>query len=171
MEGRNGDNTNRLACRDVNLRLQDYLDGTLDKTESVGVFLHLRGCDACQREHDAVRELFSQLDQLPQHPVPEGFDELILETVPFEAYRAMEPIRRERVPVYLETGFLPAWLRAPLVRLAGLATTLASVLAMNTVDAPSLLLVPAVAGVLPEALVRVQALARRATLAVRRVPN
>ena len=171
MEGRNKDNTNRLACGDVNACLQDYLDGTLDKTESVGVFLHLRGCEACQREHDAVRDLFSLLDKLPHHPVPEGFDAPILEAVPYEAYRAMEPIRRERVPVYLETEFLPAWLRAPLVRLAGLATTLAAVMAMNTVDAPSLLLVPAVAGALPETLVRVQALARRATLAVRRVPN
>jgi len=171
MDGRNMKKSNQLACGDVNLRLQDYLDGTLGKTESVEVFLHLRGCEGCRLEHDAVRGLFNQLDQLQQHPVPEGFDEPILETIPYEAYRAMEPIRRERIPVYLETEFLPAWLRAPLVRLAGLVTTLASVLAMNAVETPSLLLVPAVAGALPEVMVRFQALARRTTLAVRRVPN
>jgi anti-sigma factor RsiW len=43
--------TEALACPDCRLELQDYLDGTLEKKRSLAVFLHLRDCEACGREH------------------------------------------------------------------------------------------------------------------------
>lgn len=171
MEGRNGKTEKHLACGDVGSRLQEYLDGTLGKTESLAVFLHLRDCESCSREHETVQELFALLDALPAQEVPAGFDGPILEAIPLAAYRAMEPLRRDRVPVYLETGYLPAWLRAPAVRLSGLTITLLGVLAVGMADAPAVVLVPTLAGAVPETLVRLQALARRATLAVRKATN
>lgn len=171
MEGRNDNKEQQPGCGDVVGCLQEYLDGTLDKTDSLAVFLHLRDCEDCSREHLHMQELFAMLEALPAREVPAGFDEPIMEAIPLAAYRAMEPLRRERVPVYLETEFLPAWLRAPAVRLAGLTATLVGVGAVGFADAPSVVLVPAVAGAVPEIVVRLQALARRATLAVLRATN
>jgi len=171
MEGRNGNKEKHVDCGDIGGRLQEYLDGTLGKTESLTVFLHLRDCEACSQEHEAVQRLFAALDTLPELEVPAGFDAPILEAIPLAAYRAMEPLRRERVPVYLETTYLPAWVRSPAVRLFGLVVTLLGVLSLGVADAPAVVLVPALAGAVPEIMVRVQAMARRATVAVRKATN
>lgn len=171
MEGRDNTMERQPGCGDVVGRLQEYLDGTLGKTDSLAVFLHLRDCGDCSREHAGLQELYAMLESLPAVAVPEGFDEPIMEAVPLEAYRAMEPLRRERVPVYLETEFLPVWLRAPAVRLAGLAVTLLGVVAAALTDVSSVVPMVAAAGAVPEALVRLQSVARRATLAVRKVTN
>ena len=40
------------TCTGCRGALQEYLDGTLDKTRSLEVFLHLRDCAPCQAEHD-----------------------------------------------------------------------------------------------------------------------
>lgn len=158
----------RLECRDCLEGLQDYLDGTLEKSRSVQFFLHLRDCPGCKAEHDALQAMFSLLDALPQHEVPAGFDDRILASVPYAAYQAMEPIRRERVPVFLEEAFLPAFLRSTVVRVAGAALALAGIAAQQALAAPSLVAGISLLGLVPEFLVRLQGVGRRAALAVRR---
>lgn len=170
MDGRKSNQDVTLACTDVRGQLQEYLDGTLAKSDSVSVFLHLRGCGGCREEHERLQGVFAMLDELSPLPVPEDFDARILESIPLAAYREMEPLRRDRVPVYLEESYLPAWLRDARTRLAGLGVTLAAVVAVTVADqSPSLLL--AAAGALPEILVRCQGWARQATLAWRRAEN
>lgn len=153
--------TDALACPDCRLELQDYLDGTLEKKRSLAVFLHLRDCEACGREHEALSLVFASLDALPAREAPAGFDAVVLAAVPFAAYRAMEPLRRERVPVYLEHGFLPGWVRAGATRVAGLVAALGAVGVWAAGVGPDWLPVVAVAGVAPELLVRLQGLGRR----------
>ena len=168
MDRNNNHSEAPLGCRDCVDGLQDYLDGTLPKTRSLQFFLHLRECSACQAEHDSLQTLFGLLESLPDHEVPAGFDAKILASVPYEAYRAMEPIRRQRVPVFLEEEFLPAFLRSPSTRLAGIGIALVGIISgqfvngLETVSAISLL------GLLPELLVRLQGVGRRAVLAVQR---
>jgi anti-sigma factor RsiW len=168
MDGRNDMNDKSLACAECRGELQEYLDGTLEKTRSVAVFLHLRACADCQREHDRLQALFGLLAALPRHEVPADFDAPILAAVPLAAYRAMEPLRRQRVPVFLEEQALPAFFRARPVRAAGLVIAAATVGAVLAAAAPPGLLAVAGAGAAPELLVRLQGLARRLTLAVRR---
>ncbi|MBE0564356.1 MAG: zf-HC2 domain-containing protein, partial [Krumholzibacteria bacterium] len=126
MEGRNDRDGMTLACADCRGDLQEYLDGTLEKTRSVAVFLHLRACEGCRREHAGLQALFGLLGSLPPRPVPEGFDAPILASVPLAAYRAMEPLRRERVPVFLEAEALPGFVRSRAVRAAGLVVAAAA---------------------------------------------
>lgn len=171
MDGRKHDDDVTLVCSDVRDQLQEYLDGTLAKSDSMGIFLHLRGCDGCRVEHERLQVMFSMLDDLPQLPVPDDFDARIIENIPLAAYREMEPLRRERVPVFLEESYLPAWLRDARTRLAGLSVTLVAVVAVVVADLPQPLLGAAVAGAVPEILVRCQGWARQATLAWRRVEN
>jgi anti-sigma factor RsiW len=154
-------------CADCRGSLQEYLDGTLEKTRSLEVFLHLRDCGPCQAEHDELQALFGLLESLPAQPVPEDFDAPILASIPLDAYRAMAPLRRERVPVLLQEEALPALVRAPVVRASGLVVAAAAVAAVTLASAPPVLLVGA-AGALPEALVRLQAVGRTVALAVRR---
>ena len=152
------------ACRDG---LQEYLDGTLPKQESLKFFLHLRECDGCRLEHDKLHGLFHALESLPDIEVPTDFDAAVLASVPYAAYRAMEPLRRERVPVIFEEESLPVWIRSAGVRWSGLGV---AVLATGgrLLDGPGLLSVVAIAALIPQVLVMVQGLGRRVVLGVRR---
>jgi anti-sigma factor RsiW len=162
MNGRNRKSGPELTCEGCRLGLQEYLDGTLDKPESVRYFLHLRDCPGCQGEHDRLQGLFQMLESLPDHPVPAGFDAAVLASVPYAAYRAMEPLRRDRVPVFLEEAFLPRFLRARTTRWAGFGMAAISAALAVQGEGSSLLPVLVAVGLVPEILVRLQGLGRRA---------
>ena len=168
MDGKARDSHQPLSCEACREDLQEYLDGTLDKNRSLRVFLHLRDCRDCAAEHESLQVLFTALDSLPDMPVPEKFDETVLASVPYTAYKAMASLRAERVPVFLEEEFLPAFVRAPVVRWSGGLLALAGVLTHWLADGPQSLVALAVVGLLPEVLVRLQSLGRWATLTVRR---
>lgn len=151
-----------LTCTDCRAHMQDYLDEALPRVEATRVFLHVRACEGCTAELEEARALFGLLDSLPAVEAPADFDAAVLQAVPYEAYKAMEPIRRERVPVLLEPESLPAPLRAGVTRGVGLVLAAAVVgfAAAGRLpgDAAAVL---AVAGVLPEGLLRLQQLGRR----------
>ena len=171
MYGKNNKPDLPLACEDCRQGLQEYLDGTLEKPESLRFFLHLRECPGCHKEHDRLQGLFQMLESLPDHEVPSDFDGAVLASVPYAAYQAMEPLRRDRVPVYLEEAFLPRFVRSPLTRLAGFgAASVAAALAL-TGDGSTVLPVVIVAGLVPELLVRLQGLGRRALGTARRAES
>lgn len=150
-----------LDCADCRHELQDYLDGTLEKKGSLAVFLHLRECEPCRREHDALRAVFTGLESLPAPEAPADFDAVVLATVPLAAYQAMASLRRDRVPVYLEDGFVPAWLRARTTRVAGLVTAATSLTVWLALPGPAWLVGVAVGGAVPELVVRLQGVGRR----------
>ena len=150
-----------LGCADCQDGLQEYLDGTLDKQLSLRYFLHLRDCQACTAHHAQWQGLFEMLDSLPAPEVPAGFDAAVLASVPYAAYRSMEPMRRERVPVYLTESFLPGYVRSRVTRWTGVS--LSAVAAAGTLAMPGVWWLPvaAVAGLVPELLVLLQGLGRR----------
>jgi anti-sigma factor RsiW len=153
-----------LTCRDCVPLLQDYLDGTLTKPGSLEVFLHLRDCAGCQAELEEMKEVQVMLDSLPVLEPPADFDARVLSSVPYAVYREMAPLRQERVPVFLEEEFLPAPLRDARTRVAG--GLLAAVGAAGLVAGwlPDPVVIAVTAGIVPEAVVRLQALARRMAL-------
>ncbi len=153
-----------LNCPDCRLELQDYLDGTLEKKRSLSVFLHLRDCAACRLEHEALSVVFTRLDALPSLEAPADFDAAVLASVPYAAYRAMEPLRRERVPVFLEEQFLPAWLRSRATRVTGLVASAGAVGAWAAGMGAAWLPIVALAGAGPELVVRLQGVGRRLAL-------
>ena len=126
-----------LACQDCRDGLQEYLDGTLAKQQSLRFFLHLRDCSVCQEEHTRLQGMFEMLDSLPNQEVPADFDDAILASVPYAAYREMEPLRRERVPVYLAEHFLPQIVRSRVTRVSGLGITVVAVAAAVVLDGPA----------------------------------
>ena len=153
-------NGGHLACHDCREGLQEYLDGTLEKQQSLRFFLHLRECSACEKEHTLLQGMFEMLDNLPHHQVPADFDDAILASVPYAAYLEMEPLRRERVPVYLEEHFLPHFVRSRVTRLSGLGVTAVALVAAVVMDGPAWLPAVGAVGFVPELLVRIQGLGR-----------
>ena len=149
------------VCRALRADFQAYVDGDLARERSLEVFLHARDCQDCAAELAAVKALFAQLNALPPVAAPADFDARVLASVPYAAYRAMEPLRRERVPVFLEETFLPAPLRAPLVRGVGVALAVVTGAGLLSGRWPDLAFVALLGGLLPEAAVRLQRLARR----------
>ena len=160
-----------LSCPECLDGLQEYLDGTLEKQRSLLLFLHLRDCPACDREHEQLKHLYEVLQTLPDHPVPEGFDDPILASVPYEAYRAMEPIRRERVPVYLEEDFLPAWIRSGVTRWGGTAIAAGAAAATWAMDLPLTVAATGAIGLVPAVLVALQGAGRRVALTLQRTES
>jgi anti-sigma factor RsiW len=153
-------------CRRTLDKLQDYLDQTLPKRESLAVFLHVRECGDCHRQLAALRSLYECLDDMPPIEAPADFDARILAAVPYEAYRAMAPLRSPRVPVLLEHDSLPVWVRSRPVRLAGLVAAAAALVAVITgVVAETAAWPVAGIGCLPELSVRLQDLSRRVYVA------
>ena len=157
-----------LDCRDCRGGLQEYLDGTLAKQESLRFFLHLRGCTSCSAEHDRMKELFQMLEALPAVEAPADFDQAVLASVPYESYREMASIRQDRVPVFLAEAALPRLVRAPATRLAGLGVSLFALAASFLVEGTWYLPLAMGLGLVPEALVRLQGLGRRMVLSARR---
>lgn len=161
MDRTNNHSESSLGCQECQNGLQEYLDGTLEKAVSLQFFLHLRECQTCQTEHENLQALFGMLDSLPAHEVPADFDDKILASIPLAGYQAMEPIRRQRVAVYLEEEFLPAIVRAPGVRLAGALVAAAGLVAGQTVNGMDSISAVSLLGLVPELLVRLQGVGRR----------
>jgi anti-sigma factor RsiW len=153
------------TCGQWRARFQDYLDGTLPREVSLELFLHVRDCDGCRLELEDLRGLIGRLESLPPVTPPPSFDDRILAAIPYEAYRQMEPIRRDRVPVFLQESFLPAFVRSPLTRAGGgaLAVLLVAALTAGWVPDLTALLLPV--PLAPELLVRVQRHARKRRVA------
>ena len=147
------------TCRQVEERLQAYVDGDLPSREATSVYLHLQECPACAAAERELRALVALLDSLPRPEPPPDFDARVLAAVPLDRYREMAHLRRPRVAVWLEPETLPAWVRSRKVRLAGvLAAAAGAALAVTTNTGAAWW---AVAGVVPELLMRLQALGRR----------
>lgn len=157
----------RMTCPECEAILQDYLDGSLPKEESLRVFLHVRACEACARTLQHWQDLYQMLGELPAHTPPADFDGRVLATVPLAAYQAMAPLRRDRVPVFLTEEFLPGYLRDRRLRLGGLALAVLGGVGLAAGVSSELGAAAVGLGLLPEILVRVQGVGRRLALAWR----
>lgn len=151
-------------CEQFSASFQDYLDGALPKTQSLELFLHLRECSGCREGLSELQEVIDLLEGLPAAEVPDGFDDPILEAVPYQAYRDMVSWRRDRVPVYLAEDFLPAPLRDVRTRVTGGALAALAAVGLAASWLPDLAFVVVFGGILPEATVRLQQVARKLSL-------
>lgn len=157
---KNRDEKRMMDCRTVHDQLQDYVDGSLARRESMELFLHCRDCADCRRALEATEQFFDMLGELPAIVAPADFDERILASVPYEAYRAMEPLRRERVPVLLAEESLPAFVRSDVTRTVGALLAVVGLGSLTTEFLPGWTTALMV-GIVPAALVGLQSLSRR----------
>lgn len=166
MSGQHSGQAPHLSCGECQERLQDYLDQGLARSESMRVYLHVQDCQDCTARLAELELLVSQLEDLPERPVPDDFDARILASVPYESYRAMAQLRAPRVPVFLEREALPAWILSPVNRFGGLIVAAGVVGAILADVADPRLAIAAGAAVVPQTLVWAQALARQVIRAV-----
>ena len=55
-----------MKCSDVQKRLSAYMDGELVNEQRLGVETHLRECETCQRELQALKEAWELIGTLPE---------------------------------------------------------------------------------------------------------
>jgi len=98
-----------MNCKDIEVKLIDYLDGKLDAAAAEEVRQHLAGCSACNREVEEMQQLMIAMRDSPQETPPpalrESFQimlqselnmqatENIIEEFPAEGYRTAEKQR------------------------------------------------------------------------------
>lgn len=61
-----------MRCATVHTLTQEYLEGRLPKLDRNEFVHHVSGCDACENQVLAYRELFGSLGRLPRFDAPRG---------------------------------------------------------------------------------------------------
>ena len=61
-----------MNCRDVQERLDDYVDGTVRDAEAATLALHLEDCPACRQDERELRTLLSRAAAFPREETPRG---------------------------------------------------------------------------------------------------
>lgn len=82
-----------LTCRDVELMLQDYLDGYLLPSQREVLEAHVRRCPACADLLAGLARIDDRLDGVAQVEVPADLARSVLARLPADAYRP-SPARR-----------------------------------------------------------------------------
>jgi anti-sigma factor RsiW len=75
-----------LYCEDVELMLQDYLNGYLLPSQRDLLEAHVRRCDPCRELVAGLSRLDSRLDGIDEVEVPAGLSASILAALPPQAY-------------------------------------------------------------------------------------
>jgi anti-sigma factor RsiW len=91
-----------LFCDDVELMLQDYLDGYLLPSQREVLEAHVRRCDTCRALLSGLTRIDDRLESVGEVDVPEDLARSILSSLPPQAY-APTPLRRA-----LAYGAVPA---------------------------------------------------------------
>jgi anti-sigma factor RsiW len=60
-----------MTCREIDDRLDDYVDGTLPEGEFQEVELHLASCEACRKTERGLRRILAEAASLPRQKSPE----------------------------------------------------------------------------------------------------
>lgn len=155
----------KMSCAACRRFLQAYQDDGLPKADSMQIFLHLRACPECAQELDRHKRMVALLETLPHRDPPAGFDDRILAAVPYDAYRAMANLRRPRVPAFLAEESVPGWIRSRAVRWTGASLAALALAGHGAGFWPFETIAVALAGLIPEVLLRLQGLGRRMVLA------
>jgi hypothetical protein len=90
-----------MNCTRARLLLEEQIDGSLEHLAEAALAEHLRGCEDCALERDAMRALQAQLAALPVTPARAGFADRVLAAA-HAAQPAVQPAApRSRVPAWL----------------------------------------------------------------------
>ena len=82
-----------LYCEDVELMLQDYLDGYLLPSQREILERHVRGCAKCRGLVGGLSRLDRRLDSVGDIDVPPGLTRAIIDALPEQVY-GPSPLRR-----------------------------------------------------------------------------
>lgn len=92
-----------LYCEDVELMLQDYLDGYLLSSQREVLEAHIRGCRNCGALLGSLTSLQGRLEEFGDVDVPAGLSQSILGALPARAY-GPSPLQR-----WLVAGVAPVF--------------------------------------------------------------
>ena len=82
-----------MMCDDVRTQLPDFVLGSLGEKDERDLRRHLRGCGACRRELDALREGLGVFASTLQRPAPPELHDRVMDVLSEEWTEAAEPAR------------------------------------------------------------------------------
>jgi anti-sigma-K factor RskA len=82
-----------MTCDDVRAQLPDFVLGSLEEDDEVELRRHLRGCAACRRELDALREGLGVFASTLQRPAPVELHDRVMAVLSDEWTEAGAPAR------------------------------------------------------------------------------
>lgn len=81
------------TCDDVRTQLPDFVLGSLEGRDELDVRRHLRGCGACRRELDALREGLGVFASTLQRPAPPELHDRVMDVLSEEWTEVSGPTR------------------------------------------------------------------------------
>ena len=89
-----------MNCTRARLFLEEQIDGSAEPLAEAALAEHLRGCEDCSMEREAMRALQAQLAALPLAPARAGFADRVLAAAHAAQPAARAPVR-SRVPAWM----------------------------------------------------------------------
>ncbi len=68
-------------CEIIESYLEDYLEGRLSPEEAAEIEEHLSSCSSCQKEFQAMRELFQALSSFPEEKISFDFTSKVMQKI------------------------------------------------------------------------------------------
>ncbi len=126
----NAKNTEQpMTCDSCRAIMQEYLDETLPGPRATQLFLHVRDCQECHRELEALKAMFGMLGAMPAIEAPTISTPGSCSRFPWRPI-ARWSLRRTRVPVILSEESLPSFLRSNATRTVGLVIAAGAVVGL-----------------------------------------
>jgi hypothetical protein len=91
-----------MTCEDARAQLPDFVLGSLEEKDELDLRRHLRGCAACRRELDALRDGSGVFASTLQRPAPPELRDRVMDVLSEEWKEASEP---ERSRGHVSTGW------------------------------------------------------------------
>ncbi len=82
-----------MTCEDARAQLPDLVLGSLEEGDELDLRRHLRGCTACRRELDALREGLGVFASTLQRPAPPELHDRVMDVLSEEWKETGEPAR------------------------------------------------------------------------------
>lgn len=70
-----------VTCNELNVKFDDYIDDTLSPEEKTEFENHIKQCPECQEELNTYKLMLSQLHDLEDEPLPQGFHQELMQNI------------------------------------------------------------------------------------------
>lgn len=93
-----------MKCSTIKSRISPYLDHELADDEALEIAKHLEGCDTCRKEHQALQDIDSILNELPEIAVSDAFHRKLEKSLNRQQHQAERRVHGRRSLFSIKTA-------------------------------------------------------------------
>lgn len=75
-----------MDCKTVSKLMMEYLDGELSSSKEKALFEHLKACECCSMEFQALKETLFMLEEVEMEDAPENLEQMVISSLKSEKH-------------------------------------------------------------------------------------